>query len=313
MTATAGPGISLMAEFAGLAYYAEVPGVVWDIQRVGPSTGLPTRTAQGDILSTACLSHGDTKHILLIPSSAEECFSMAQEAFDLAEKFQTLVFVMSDLDLGMNNWMSDPFTYPEKPINRGKVLSKEDLNRLGGFSRYKDVDGDGIGYRTLPGTDHPAASYFARGSGHNEHAQYSERADDYEHNMERLNRKFETARAFVPRPEVSTGASKVGIIAYGTSHWAIVESRDQLRKEYSIETDYLRLKAYPFTREVHDFVKQHDRVYLVEQNRDAQMLSLLKLDLEPTLIPRLRSISHIHGLPLDARSVTDELMSMEGK
>jgi 2-oxoglutarate ferredoxin oxidoreductase subunit alpha len=313
MTATAGPGISLMAEFAGLAYYAEVPGVVWDIQRVGPSTGLPTRTAQGDILSTACLSHGDTKHILLIPSSAEECFGMAQDAFELAEKFQTLVFVMSDLDLGMNNWMSDPFTYPEKPINRGKVLSKEDLNRLGGFSRYKDVDGDGIGYRTLPGTDHPAASYFARGSGHNEHAQYSERADDFEHNMERLNRKFETARAFVPRPEVSTGASKVGIIAYGTSHWAIIESRDQLRKEYSIETDYLRLKAYPFTREVHDFVKQHDRVYLVEQNRDAQMLSLLKLDLEPTLIPRLRSISHIHGLPLDARSVTDELMSMEGK
>jgi 2-oxoglutarate/2-oxoacid ferredoxin oxidoreductase subunit alpha len=313
MTATAGPGISLMAEFAGLAYYAEVPGVVWDIQRVGPSTGLPTRTAQGDILSTACLSHGDTKHILLIPSSAEECFSMAQDAFELAEKFQTLVFVMSDLDLGMNNWMSDPFTYPEKPINRGKVLSKEDLNRLGGFSRYKDVDGDGIGYRTLPGTDHPAASYFARGSGHNEHAQYSERADDFEHNMERLNRKFETARAFVPRPEVSTGASKVGIIAYGTSHWAIIESRDQLRKEYSIETDYLRLKAYPFTREVHDFVKEHDRVYLVEQNRDAQMLSLLKLDLEPTLIPRLRSISHIHGLPLDARSVTDELMSMEGK
>jgi 2-oxoglutarate ferredoxin oxidoreductase subunit alpha len=312
MTATAGPGISLMAEFAGLAYYAEVPGVVWDIQRVGPSTGLPTRTAQGDILSTACLSHGDTKHILLIPSSAEECFSMAQDAFDLAEKFQTLIFVMSDLDLGMNNWMSDPFTYPEKPINRGKVLSKEDLSRLGGFSRYKDVDGDGIGYRTLPGTDHPAAAYFARGSGHNEHAQYSERADDYEHNMERLNRKFETARAFVPRPEVSTGASKVGIIAYGTSHWAILESRDQLRKEYSIETDYLRLKAYPFTREVHDFVKQHDRVYLVEQNRDAQMLSLLKLDLEPSLIARLRSIAHVHGLPLDARSVTDELMSMEG-
>jgi 2-oxoglutarate ferredoxin oxidoreductase subunit alpha len=312
MTATAGPGISLMAEFAGLAYYAEVPGVVWDIQRVGPSTGLPTRTAQGDILSTACLSHGDTKHILLIPSSAEECFSMAQEAFDLAEKFQTLIFVMSDLDLGMNNWMSDPFKYPEKPINRGKVLNKEDLSRLGGFSRYKDVDGDGIGYRTLPGTDHPAAAYFARGSGHNEHAQYSERADDYEHNMERLNRKFETARAFVPRPEVSTGASKIGIIAYGTSHWAILESRDQLRKEYSIETDYLRLKAYPFTREVHDFVKQHDRVYLVEQNRDAQMLSLLKLDLEPSLIARLRSIAHVHGLPLDARSVTDELMSMEG-
>ncbi len=313
MTATAGPGISLMAEFAGLAYYAEVPGVIWNIQRVGPSTGLPTRTAQGDILSTAFLSHGDTKHIMLIPSSVDECFSMAQDAFDLAEQFQTLVFVMSDLDLGMNNWMSDPFKYPEKPIQRGKVLSKEDLDRLGGFSRYKDVDGDGIGYRTLPGTDHPAAAYFTLGSGHSEHAQYSERPDDFERNMERLNRKFETARAFVPRPEVSTGKSKIGILAYGTSHWAILESRDQLRKEYSIEADYLRLKAYPFTREVHDFVKQHDRVYVVEQNRDAQMLSLLKLDVEPALVVRLRSIAHIHGLPLDARSVTDELMSMEGK
>ena len=313
MTATAGPGISLMAEFAGLAYYAEVPGVIWDIQRVGPSTGLPTRTSQGDILSTAFLSHGDTKNILLIPASAEECFSMAQDAFDLAEQFQTLVFVMSDLDLGMNNWMADPFKYPEKPINRGKVLSKEDLERLGGFARYKDVDGDGIGYRTLPGTDHPAAAYFARGSGHNEKAQYSERPDDFEHNMERLNRKFETARSFVPRPEVQTGKSKVGIIAYGTSHWAISESRDQLRNEYGIETDYLRLRAYPFTREVHDFIEQHDRIYVVEQNRDAQMLSLIKLDIKPSLVTRLRSIAHIHGLPLDARSVTDELMSMEGK
>jgi 2-oxoglutarate ferredoxin oxidoreductase subunit alpha len=313
MTATAGPGISLMAEFSGLAYYTEVPGVIWDVQRVGPSTGLPTRTSQGDILSTAFLSHGDTKHILLIPCSPEECFSMAQDAFDLAEHFQTLVFVMSDLDLGMNNWMADPFTYPDKPIKRGKVLSKEDLDRLGGFARYKDVDNDGIAYRTLPGTDHPAASWFARGSGHNEKGQYSERPDDYEKNMERLNRKFETARSFVPRPEVSTGNSEIGIIGYGTSHWALVESRDQLRNEYNIETDYLRLRAYPFTREVHDFVKQHQRVYVVEQNRDAQMLSLLKLDLEPSLTTRLRSIAHIHGLPIDARSVTDELMTMEGK
>jgi 2-oxoglutarate ferredoxin oxidoreductase subunit alpha len=313
MTATAGPGISLMSEFAGLAYYAEVPGVIWDIQRVGPSTGLPTRTSQGDILSTAFLSHGDTKHIMLIPSNPEECFSMAIDAFELAEKFQTLVFVMSDLDLGMNNWMADPFKYPEKPITRGKVLSKQDLERMGGFARYKDVDGDGIGYRTLPGTDHPAASYFARGSGHNEEARYSERPDDFERNMERINRKFETARSFVPRPHVETGKSKIGIIAYGTSHWGILESRDQLRYEYNIETDYLRLKAYPFTREVHDFVKNHDRVYVVEQNRDAQMMSLLKLDLDPTLVTRLRNIAHIHGLPLDARSVTDELVSMEGK
>ncbi len=314
MTATAGPGISLMAEFAGLAYYTEVPGVIWDIQRVGPSTGLPTRTSQGDILSTAFLSHGDTKNILLIPCSVSECFDMAPEAFNLAEQFQTLVFVMSDLDLGMNNWMSDPFKYPETPIRRGKVLSKEDLDRLGGFARYKDVDGDGIGYRTLPGTDHPAAAYFVRGSGHNEKSQYSERPDDFERNMERINRKFETARSFVPRPEViTTGKSKIGIIAYGTSHWAIVESRDQLQKEYNFETDYLRLRAYPFTREVHEFIEKHDRVYVVEQNRDAQMLSLLKLDIRPELTTRLRSIAHIHGLPLDARSVTDEIMTMEGK
>jgi 2-oxoglutarate/2-oxoacid ferredoxin oxidoreductase subunit alpha len=314
MTATAGPGISLMAEFSGLAYYTEVPGVIWDIQRVGPSTGLPTRTSQGDILSTAFLSHGDTKNILLIPSSVSECFEMAQDAFNLAEQFQTLIFVMSDLDLGMNNWMSDPFKYPETPIKRGKVLSKEDLERLGGFARYKDVDGDGIGYRTLPGTDHPGAAYFARGSGHNEKSQYSERPDDFERNMERINRKFETARSFVPRPEVvSADKSKIGIIAYGTSHWAIVESRDQLSKEYKCETDYLRLRAYPFTREVHEFIEKHDRVYVVEQNRDAQMLSLLKLDVRPELVTRLRSVSHIHGLPLDARSVTDEIMMMEGK
>jgi 2-oxoglutarate ferredoxin oxidoreductase subunit alpha len=319
MTATAGPGISLMSEFAGLAYYVEVPGVIWDIQRVGPSTGLPTRTSQGDILSTAFLSHGDTKNIMLFPCSVSECFSMAPEAFNLAEQFQTLVFVMSDLDLGMNNWMSDPFEYPTTPINRGKVLSKEDLDRLGSFARYKDVDGDGIGYRTLPGTVHPSAAYFARGSGHNEKAQYSERADDFENNMERLNRKFETSRSFVPRPEITKGNNagggkvKIGIIGYGTSHWGITESRDQLRDEYQIETDYLRLKAYPFTREVHEFIEHHDRIYLVEQNRDAQMLSLLKLDLKPELIGRLRSIAHINGLPLDARSITDELTSMEGK
>jgi 2-oxoglutarate/2-oxoacid ferredoxin oxidoreductase subunit alpha len=314
MTATAGPGISLMSEFAGLAYYVEVPGVIWDIQRVGPSTGLPTRTSQGDILSTAFLSHGDTKHIMLIPCSASECFTMATEAFNLAEQFQTLVFVMSDLDLGMNNWMSDPFEYPTTPIRRGKVLSKEDLDRVGGFSRYKDVDGDGIGYRTLPGTPHPAAAYFARGSGHNEESRYSERADDFEKNMERLNRKFETARSFVPRPEIMKGANaKIGIIGYGTSHWGITESRDQLRDEYGIETDYLRVRAYPFTREVHEFIEEHQPVYVVEQNRDAQMLSLLKLDVKPELITRLHSIAHITGLPLDARSITDELTTMEGK
>jgi 2-oxoglutarate ferredoxin oxidoreductase subunit alpha len=313
MTATAGPGISLMSEFAGLAYYVEVPGVIWDIQRVGPSTGLPTRTSQGDILSTAFLSHGDTKNIMLFPCSVTECFSMAPEAFNLAEQFQTLVFVMSDLDLGMNNWMSDPFEYPTTPINRGKVLSKEDLDRLGGFARYKDVDGDGIGYRTLPGTIHPAAAYFARGSGHNERAQYSERADDFENNMERLNRKFETARTLVPHPiVVQTGKSKVGIIAFGTSDFAVLESRDQLKKEYGVETDYLRIRAFPFTKEVHEFVASHDHVYIVEQNRDAQMLSLLKLDLPVEDSVKLRSIRHFNGLPIDARSVTDEFVLQEG-
>jgi 2-oxoglutarate ferredoxin oxidoreductase subunit alpha len=221
---------------------------------------------------------------------------------------------MSDLDLGMNNWMSDPFPYPEKPIERGKVLTKEDLQRLGTFVRYKDVDGDGVGYRTLPGTDHPAAAYFARGSGHNEKAQYSERPDDFERNMERIAKKFETARSFVPRPEVmGSGKAKVGIIAYGTSHWAIIEARDQLAHEYKLETDYLRVRSYPFTREVHEFIEKHDRVYVVEQNRDAQMASLLKLDIKAELVTRLRSICHIHGLPIDARSVTDELMMMEGK
>ena len=202
----------------------------------------------------------------------------------------------------------------EKPIARGKVLNEEDLTRLGGFARYKDVDGDGIPYRTLPGTPHPNAAYFTRGSGHNEKAQYSERPDDYVNNMDRLARKFETARKFVPAPvkEVS-GTSKVGIIAYGTTHWAITEARDQLSNEHKLETDYLRVRSYPFTRAIHEFIERHDRVYVVEQNRDGQMASLLKLDIKPELTPRLRSVCHIHGLPIDARSVTDELMMREGK
>jgi 2-oxoglutarate ferredoxin oxidoreductase subunit alpha len=314
MTTTSGPGISLMSEFAGLAYYAEIPGVVWDIQRVGPSTGLPTRTSQGDILSTAFLSHGDTKHILLFPSAPHECFEMAMDAFNLAEKFQTLVFIMSDLDLGMNNWMSDPFAYPEKPIERGKVLNAEDLKKLGSFGRYMDVDGDGIPYRTLPGTDHPGAAYFTRGSGHNERGNYSEKPQDYENNMERLRRKFEHARSFVPAPVIEkVPNAEIGIIGFGSSHWALTESRDQLRDEHRIITDYMRIRAYPFGHEVADFVRSHKRVYVVEQNRDAQMLSLLKLDLDGELIPRLRSVARLDGLPIDARSVTDEIAAMEEK
>jgi 2-oxoglutarate ferredoxin oxidoreductase subunit alpha len=288
MTATSGPGISLMAEFAGLGYFSELPGVIFDIQRVGPSTGLPTRTSQADLLSTAMLSH-------------------------LTEQLQTPVFVLSDLDLGMNNWMSEPFQYPEKPLNRGKVLSAEDLTRLGGFARYKDVDGDAIPYRTLPGTEHPQAAYFTRGSGHNEKALYTERPDDYQHLMVRLARKFETARTLVPAPViVQTGKSKVGIIAFGTSDFAVLESRDQLKKEYGLEVDYLRVRAYPFTREVHEFVASHERVYIVEQNRDAQLLSLLKLDLPAADTVKLKSIRHFNGLPIDARSVTDEFILQEG-
>jgi 2-oxoglutarate ferredoxin oxidoreductase subunit alpha len=313
MTATSGPGISLMAEFAGLGYYAELPGVIFDVQRTGPSTGMPTRNQQGDLLSVAFLSHGDTKHVMLIPGSVKECFEMAQAAFDLTEQLQTPVFVMSDLDLGMNNWMSEPFAYPDKPLNRGKVLSAEDLTKLGGFARYKDVDGDGVGYRTLPGTEHPLAAYFTRGSGHNEKAQYTERPDDYFNNMERLSKKFETARSLAPRPEVvQTGKAKIGFIAFGTSDFATRESRDQLKKEYALDVDYLRLRAYPFSREVHDFVASHERVYVIEQNRDAQMLSLLKLDLPAEEIVKLRSIRHFNGLPIDARSVTDELVTQEG-
>src|ERR671936_588738 len=240
MTATAGPGISLMSEFAGLAYYAETPAVIFDVQRVGPSTGLPTRTAQGDLLATAFLSHGDTKHIMLIPCSAQESYTMAMEAFDLAERFQTPVFVMMDLDLGMNNWMSDGFQYPDKPLNRGKVLTEETLKKIGEWGRYKDVDGDGIPYRTIPGDGMPA--YFARGSGHNAKGQYSERPDDYVDNMDRLSRKFDTARKLVPRPVVDMNRkAKIGIIAYGTPHYATEESRDQLREETNVETSYFRL------------------------------------------------------------------------
>ncbi|HZZ39226.1 MAG TPA: 2-oxoacid:acceptor oxidoreductase subunit alpha [Acidobacteriaceae bacterium] len=313
MTATSGPGISLMAEFAGLGYFSELPGVIFDIQRVGPSTGLPTRTAQADLLSIAVLSHGDTKHVMLLPGSVRECYEFAGAAFDLAEHLQTPVFVLSDLDLGMNNWMSDPFDYPEKPLNRGKILTADDLKRLGEFGRYKDVDGDAIPYRTLPGTDHPKAAYFTRGSGHNEKALYSERPEDYQNLMERLARKFDTARDLVPAPVVvQTGKSKVGIIAFGTSDFAVMEGRDQLKKEYGLEADYLRLRAYPFNKDLHDFVASHDRIYVVEQNRDAQMLSLLKLDLPAAEITKLRSVRHFNGLPIDARSVTDEIVLQEG-
>jgi len=311
MTATAGPGISLMGEFAGLAYYAETPAVIFDVQRVGPSTGLPTRTAQGDLLQAAFLSHGDTKHIMIIPSSVEEAYTMAMDAFDLAEQFQTPVFVMMDLDLGMNNWMSDAFQYPTRPVNRGKLLTAEKLKELGEWGRYKDVDGDGIAYRTVPGDGMPA--YFTRGSGHNAKGQYSERPDDYVENMDRLNRKFETARSYVPKPVIeSNPKAKIGFIGYGTSDYATQESRDQLREETQVETSYFRLRAYPFTAELSTFVDGHERIYVIEQNRDAQLLQLMKLELTPEQQTKLRSVLHYNGLPIDARSITDDVLAQEG-
>ena len=311
MTSTSGPGISLMSEFVGLGYYTEVPTVIVDVQRVGPSTGLPTRTAQGDMLSTAILSHGDTKHIMLIPSSAEECYEFTMAAFDLAERFQTPVFVMTDLDLGMNTWMADSFAYPEKPLDRGKRLDADTLARLKDWGRYLDVDGDGIPWRTVPGDGMPA--YFNRGSGHNSKGQYSERADDYAANVDRLAKKFETARSFVPVEDVHVDpAADVALVAYGSSHGSVEEARDQLR-EAGIRTSYMRLKSYPFTREVEQFIDAHTRVYVIEQNRDAQMLSLLKLDLSPSQIGKLRSVLYYAGLPIDARTISDEVRAQESE
>jgi len=310
MTTTSGPGISLMSEFVGLGYYAEVPAVIVDVQRVGPSTGLPTRTMQGDIFSTYFLSHGDARHILLIPGSVEECYEFAMDVFDLAERFQTPVFLMTDLDLGMNNWMADPFPYPEKGFDRGKVLRteaelKEHIRRFQEFARYKDVDGDGIPYRTLPGLiDNPAAAYFCRGSGHTERATYSEKPEDYKRNMDRLVRKFETARRFVPRPVVDNGSgTAIGLIAYGSSDFAVQEARHLLASR-GTPVDYLRLRALPTTEEVPAFIASHERVYVVDQNRDGQMYDILRLEAGADTV-KLRSIRHYDGFPLDAETVVE--------
>jgi 2-oxoglutarate ferredoxin oxidoreductase subunit alpha len=313
MTSTSGPGLSLMAEFCGLGYYAEIPGVIVIVQRTGPSTGMPTRTQQADLLSAAFLSHGDTKHPILLPGSVKECFEMTQAAFDLAERMQTPVFVLTDLDLGMNNWMSEPFDYPEKPLDRGKVLTAEDLNRLGSFARYRDVDGDAIGWRTLPGTRHPKAAYFTRGSGHNDAAVYTEDPKEYQAVMERLALKFEKARKLVSSPVVGRyRGSKIGFLAYGSTDCALRESLDQISKRYRVEADYLRIRAFPFAHAIHEFVAAHERVYVVEQNRDAQLASLLKLDLPAEQVSKLRSILHYNGLPVDAESITEEFAAKEG-
>jgi 2-oxoglutarate ferredoxin oxidoreductase subunit alpha len=315
MTATSGPGLSLMAELFGLGYYVEIPAVIFDVQRVGPSTGLPTHTMQCDILKAAYLSHGDTKHMFLIPGSVEECYSMALEAFDIAERFQTPLLVMMDLDLGMNNWVCGKFPYPEKPIERGKVLNAEQIEALikqgKKFERYRDVDGDGIPYRTLPGTNHPQAAYFTRGVGHNEAAKYSEDPIEFVRNMDRLVKKFETAREQLPQPAISGDAkSDVGIIAYGSTDAAIPEVMSQL-KARGISSEYLRMRAFPFHKSVNDFIARKKRVYVVEQNRDGQMAQLLKLDVPGELGGRIRNVAHYNGWPIDARTVIEKIVSQE--
>jgi 2-oxoglutarate ferredoxin oxidoreductase subunit alpha len=312
MTSTSGPGISLMAEFAGLAYYAEVPVVIFDIQRIGPSTGLPTRTSQADVAFAFTLSHGDTRHIVLLPGTVEECYEFARDAFDYADRFQTPVFVLSDLDLGMNLWMTPEFKYPEKPFDRGKILSKQDLEKLAGeWGRYKDVDGDGVTYRTLPGTDHPAAGYFTRGSGHDEFARYTESAEAYARNMDRLTHKLETARGELPAPVLDESSnSAVGLIAFGSTHAAVVEAREALAAA-GTPVDYLRLRALPLSDEVAAFVLRHERVYVVEQNRDGQVYDIVRLALPPELVGRVHSIRHYNGQPIPAAAITEPLQQAE--
>lgn len=305
MTATSGPGISLMAEFAGLAYFAEIPSVIWDIQRMGPSTGLPTRTGQGDIHSAYYLSHGDTRHVVLFPANPKECFEMAGTAFDLAERLQTLVFVLSDLDLGMNLWITEEFDYPETPYDRGKVLSEEDLERLkSNWGRYLDVDGDGIPYRTIPGNRHRAAAYFTRGSGHTPYATYSERSEDWVGNLERLARKFETARMLVPSPIIDDSeTASIGIISLGSNDEAIAEARSRLQSS-GVETGYLRLRALPISQSVRDFIADYDQIYVVENNFDGQLHKILLTE-TPDHAQKLHSICKCDGMPLSARFITE--------
>ena len=310
MTSTSGPGISLMAEYAGYGYFAEVPGVIFDVQRAGPSTGLPTRTMQGDVSFAYTLSHGDTKHLVLLPATVTEAYEFAMEAFDLAERFQTPVFVLSDLDLGMNSWLTPPLAYPEKPFDRGKVLDENDLAATKNWGRYRDVDKDGIPYRTLPGTNHPSAGYFTRGTGHDEEARYSELPDVWQRNLDRLTRKHDTARRAVPAPVMDEHGHGAAILAYGTTHHAVVEALDVLR-ESGVDVDYLRVRALPLAPEVAAFVRRHKRVYVVEQNRDGQLYSLLRNELPTHLIGRLESVRHYNGVPIDAHAIIEPLLAAE--
>jgi 2-oxoglutarate ferredoxin oxidoreductase subunit alpha len=310
MTATSGPGISLMTEFAGMAYFAEVPAVIWDIQRMGPSTGLPTRVSQGDVLKTYYLGHGDTRHICLLPGNMQECFEFGYKAFDLAERLQTPVFVLSDLDLGMNNWMTDPFEYPAEPLDRGKVLDAEQLKQFEKWGRYMDIDGDGIPYRTLPGNPNARAAYLTRGTGHNEFGIYSERPADWQNNLDRLTRKHNTARTLVPGPVADeVDGATIGIIAYGSADSGVQEGRDRLRAQ-GVQTSYLRLRALPLGEATRAFVAKYDRVYVVELNQDGQMHQLIQLHM-PEYATKLRSVRNCNGLPLSARFVVESILEQE--
>lgn len=306
-TPTSGPGISLMSEFIGFGYYAEIPAVLFDIQRVGPSTGMPTRTQQCDLMAAAYASHGDTRHPVLLPADPKECFEMAPVAFDLAERLQTPVFVLSDLDIGMNDWMVDELTWDEnyRP-DRGKVLDDDALAAIEKFHRYMDVDGDGIPYRTLPGSS-PKGSYFVRGSGHNQYGGYTEDAAEYRQGVDRLKLKWHTAATLVPAAleHKAHGRTDIGIIAFGSSHGATVEALDRLHSG-GIDVDYLRLRAIPFGEEVDRFIREHRIVFVLEQNRDAQMRGLLMLELDANP-DQLVSILHYDGLPVPSDRIVDQI------
>ncbi len=297
VTSTSGPGISLMGEFAGYGYFAEIPAVIWNVQRMGPSTGLPTRVSQGDLLSTYYLSHGDTKHVLMLPGTVKECFEFGWTSLDFAEILQQPIFVMSDLDLGMNLWMTEKFDYPNQPIQRGKVLSAEDVKALGNqFARYKDEDGTGVGPRTYPGTDAMGAAYFTRGTGHTDMATYSERPDDWMKNLERLDRKHEYARTILPKPVIQGTGNKVGIVGFCSSDPAMVEARAML-KDDGLDVDYMRVRALPFAAEIRDFIEAHEQVQVVELNQHGQLAILLRTEY-PEFATKIRSIAHCDGLPL---------------
>lgn len=312
MTSTSGPGLSLMTEFAGLAYYAEVPVVIWDVQRVGPSTGLPTRTSQGDLTFTHYMGHGDTEQVILLPGTVNECFEFGWRAFDISEHMQTPIFVLSDLELGMNQWMTEPFKYPDTPMDRGKVLWEEDLEKLkGDWGRYRDVDGDGIPYRTIPGNKRPASSYFLRGTGHNEEGRYTEDAATWARMMDRIKKKYDNAAKFMPAPVIDTqeGAS-IGIIAFGSTEPAIREARYQLETEAGIKSDSMRIRGIPFTEDVFKFIESHEQNFVVEMNRDGQMYQILLVEY-PHLAARLTSVAFNDGLPATAKWVKDSILVKE--